>query len=353
MLDWLNEWQHLPDVIHCHDHHTGLIPFLVQYGYKYKRLKDTPTVVTIHNAQSPGAVRMEQAVPYPIVRPVEERHAGLERRHQPAGFGHQMLLAFQHRVSSYMEELFHNANGLEALLSTERVKAGGILNGIDDKVWNPAKDAMIPTRYGLKDAAKGKLANKQALCEAFDLDPGLPPVRVHRPAGGRQRGGLLPEIIGRALADHPGQLNFLVLGSGDAHIEWMLQRTRTYARMNTLTCISVITKRSVTSYARRDYLLMPSRVEPCGLNQMYAMRYGTIPIVRTTGGLIGTLRDFGDEGGTGIRFFTLTRAMCLHAISCALELSTPTKFQRSGRPPCSGTIPGIKQHNSTSIYTPA
>jgi starch synthase len=109
----------------------------------------------------------------------------------------------------------------------------------------------------------------------------------------------------------------------------MLQQTRAYADEHFNVYIGYNEALSHQLYAGADFLLMPSRVEPCGLNQLYAMRYGTLPIVRTTGGLIDTVTDFGDEGGTGIRFFQASAGDVLHAIGRALELyAAKTKFSK-------------------------
>lgn len=329
VLDWLNEWQHQPDVIHCHDHHTGLIPFLTQYGNKYKRLKDIPTVLSIHNAQYQGQFGWDKLYLIPSFDLWKSGLLDWNGAINPLAAAIKSCWRFNTVSPSYMEELFHHANGLESLLSAERSKARGILNGIDDKVWDPAKDPMIATRYGQKDVAKGKQANKAALCETFELDPALPLFVFIGRLVGDKGADLLPEIIGRALAEHPGKLNFLVLGSGDAHTEWMLQQTRAYADEHFNVYIGYNEALSHQMYAGADFLLMPSRVEPCGLNQLYAMRYGTLPIVRTTGGLIDTVTDFGDEGGTGIRFFQASAGDVLHAIGRGLELyATKTKFSK-------------------------
>lgn len=329
VLDWLNEWQHQPDVIHCHDHHAGLIPFLVRFGYKYSRLRDIATVLTIHNAQYQGQFGWDKLFLIPSFDLWKSGMLDWGGSINPLASAIKCAWRINTVSPSYMEELFSNANGLEALLSTERSKAAGILNGIDDKVWNPAKDEMIAAKYTTSGQLKGKKANKQHLCETFKLDPELPLFVFIGRLVGDKGADLLPEIIGRSLFENPGALNFLVLGSGDAHTEWMLQQTRQYAGEHFNVYIGYNEALSHQMYAGADFLLMPSRVEPCGLNQMYAMRYGTVPIVRTTGGLKDTVVDFGDEDGFGIRFYHASVGDVCHAISRALELfHTKTKFSK-------------------------
>lgn len=329
VLDWLNEWQHQPDVIHCHDHHTGMIPFLVKYGYKYARLQHIATVLTIHNAQYQGQFGWDKLYLIPSFDLWKSGILDWNGAINPLAAAIKSAWRVNTVSPSYMEELFGNANGLEALLNMERHKATGILNGIDDEVWNPAADEMIEARYAVKDVTKGKKANKLRLCETFSLNPDLPLFVFIGRLVGDKGADLLPEVIGRSLAEHPGGLNFLVLGSGDAHTEWMLQQAKQYAGANFNVFIGYNETLSHQLYAGADFLLMPSRVEPCGLNQMYAMRYGTIPVVRTTGGLIDTVRDFGDEGGFGIRFFHATAGDIVHAIGRGLELyGNKTKFSK-------------------------
>lgn len=326
VLDWLNEWKHHPDVIHCHDHHTGLIPFLLQYGYKYNRLKLIRTVLTIHNAQYQGQFGWDKLYLIPSFDLWKSGMLDWGGAINPLASAIKCAWKVNTVSPNYMEELFHSANGLEGLLNAERGKCTGILNGIDDKVWDPSTDEMIDVQYGLKDVTKGKKANKAKLCETFELDPSLPLFVFIGRLVGDKGADLLPDIIGQSLMEHPDALNFLILGSGDAHTEWRLQQTRRYTAEHFNVFIGYNEALSHQLYAGADFLLMPSRVEPCGLNQLYAMRYGTVPLVRTTGGLTDTVIDFGDPGGFGIRFYQATVGDVCHAISRALELHKSKKF---------------------------
>ncbi|MGX5818832.1 glycogen synthase [Chitinophaga lutea] len=329
VLDWLNEWQHQPDVIHCHDHHTGLIPFLLRYGYKYARLRDIASMLTIHNAQYQGQFGWDKLYLIPSFDLWKSGMLDWGGAINPLAAAIKCAWRVNTVSPSYMEELLRSANGLEGLLNAERDKCSGILNGIDDKVWDSSADPMIDTRYNGNDAAKGKKANKEKLCERFGLDPSLPLFVFIGRLVGDKGADLLPEVIGRSLEAHPGKLNYIVLGSGDAHIEWMLQQARQHTAGHFAVFIGYNEALSHQLYAGADFLLMPSRVEPCGLNQMYAMRYGTVPVVRTTGGLIDTVTDFGDKGGFGIRFFQATAGDILHAVGRALELyASGTKFSK-------------------------
>ena len=203
---------------------------------------------------------------------------------------------------SYLEELKHNSNGMEWLLIHEQNKSVGILNGIDAQVWNPKEDPYLAFRLK-KDVTKFKQKNKQALKERFRFEEDLPVITfIGRMA--REKGAdLLPGLIRKAL-NSGLKMVFLVLGTGDRNIMnelWHL-REEFFGRFDV--ALEYNEGLAHQLYAGSDYLIMPSRVEPCGLNQMYGMRYGTIPLVRTVGGLHDTVIDIGDseEEGRGIRF---------------------------------------------------
>ncbi|WP_160716078.1 glycogen synthase [Chitinophaga solisilvae] len=320
VLDWVNEWQHHPDVVHCHDHHTGLIPFLMSYGYKYSRLKEIPSVITIHNAQYQGQFGWDKLY---LIPGFDLWKAGLL---DWGGAINPLAAAIKcaWRVTTvspgYLEELYTNANGLESLISHERAKTAGIINGIDTAVWDPASDVMIPAHYDPDNIDKGKKENKKALCERFGLDTSLPLVAFIGRLVGDKGADLLPEAIGRSLHELPGEVNFLVLGSGEPHIEWSLQQTRDTVSYGFNLHIGYNESLSHLIYAGADFLLMPSRVEPCGLNQLYALRYGTVPVVRSTGGLKDTVTDFGDKDGVGIRFSQVGIWDICYSVKRAIEL---------------------------------
>jgi starch synthase len=203
---------------------------------------------------------------------------------------------------SYMYELMEKANGLEGLFQSLRHKCHGVLNGIDNDIWNPADDAYLAHHYTAESVLDGKAKHKQEICELFQLNPANPLIVFIGRLVGEKGADLLPDAIGRALYETKGQVNYLVLGSGDEAVESSLNHLK-FLCPNIYNCfIGYNEALSHRLYAAADFIVMPSRVEPCGLNQMYALRYGTIPMVRNTGGLRDTVVDFGDWEGFGIRF---------------------------------------------------
>jgi len=318
-LDWVLQWEHQPDVIHCHDHHTGLVPFMTANCERYQSLRNIPTVLTIHNAQYQGNFNWDKLSYLPAF---DLWKAGLlEWRGQINPLASAIKCAW--RVTtvspSYLDELSVKANGLESLLAAERHKSAGILNGIDNHVWNPKKDPMLVKNFNVTTVTNGKKANKAALCSVFNLDPTKPLFTFIGRLVGEKGADLLPEIFHNSLAHSAGNINILVLGSGDPAVEAGLEELKQWFPGNYNTYIGYNEQLSHQIYAGADFLLMPSRVEPCGLNQMYALRYGTIPIVRRIGGLRDTVTDIGD-GGFGICHDQTTAGDVGHAIGRAYEL---------------------------------
>jgi len=298
-LNWLVESKQFPDVIHCHDHHSGLIPFMIQKCYNYEALKDIPTLLTIHNGQYQGWFGYNKIHYIPNF---DVKHIGLLEWNgtiNPLASAIKCAWKVTTVSPSYLEEIRHNSNGLESLLHYEKNKSIGILNGIDTEVWNSKTDPMLDFNYTLKTCKSGKQKNKAFLCEQFNLDPSKPLFTFIGRLVGEKGADLLPEICSVALSRNPGEINILILGSGDTNVENGLKSLQNFYSGNYNCYIGYNEKLAHIIYAGADYLLMPSRVEPCGLNQMYALRYGTIPIVRRTGGLKDTVLDFGD-GGFGI-----------------------------------------------------
>lgn len=320
VVDWLSHWQHRPDIVHVHDHQAGLVPFMMQNCFAYRHLSSVPTVLTIHNAQYQGWMDWELSKYLPNWDSWEWGKLDWQGRINPLASAVKCVRKVTTVSQSYLEEMGSSANGLENLFEYEKGKCTGILNGIDAAVWDPAIDTYISPNFTNADAAEGKLANKKILCDLFNLDIAKPLFvfigrLVHEKAA-----DLLPQAIYDAVYHMEGKMNFLVLGSGEYWVEQQLENMKTQLVGYYNSKIGYNEKLSHQMYAGADFLLMPSRVEPCGLNQMYAMRYGTVPIVRNTGGLRDTVIDYGDPGGYGIRFNVASVGDITYSIYRALEM---------------------------------
>jgi starch synthase len=325
VVDWLNSWKHHPDIIHVHDHHTALIPFMIKFCYQYQQLAEIPTVLTIHNAQYQGWMDWSKSDYIPHWDGWRWGTLDWNNRINPLAAGIRTAWKVTTVSWSYLSEMRRESNGLEAIFEYERGKCLGILNGIDTVVWDPGKDSYLADHFSLKTLEAGKQSNKAELCATFDLDINKPLFVFIGRLVGEKAADLLPRAMGDALFYINQKMNFLVLGSGEPSVEADLSNMRNYWPGNFNARIGYNEKLSHQMYAGADFLLMPSRVEPCGLNQMYAMRYGTVPVVRRTGGLRDTVIDIGEPGGYGICFNEASVGDITQAIYRAVNLYENTE----------------------------
>jgi starch synthase len=318
--NWVCAWEKLPHVIHVHDHHAGLIPFIMQHTYAFKRLESVPSVLTIHNAQYQGAFGWDKTTYLPHWDSWKRGMLEWQGSINPLASAIKCAWKVTTVSNNYLGELKFMSNGLEPLFEYEKGKCNGIINGIDYKVWNPAKDPYLEDHYSLESVSEGKSKNKEILCREFGLDPLKPLFVFIGRLVGEKGADLLPQSIHDSFTFIGRKMNFLVLGSGESAVESGLSLLKNTGKKDYNVYIGYNEELSHLIYAGADFLLMPSRVEPCGLNQLYAMKYGTIPVVRATGGLKDTVKDLGEDGGYGITFLNASVGDITHAIFRATEL---------------------------------
>ena len=318
-LDWIIGRNEIPDVINCHDHHTGLIPFMMLYCHKYYRLQNTPSMITIHNGLYQGQFSFDKLYYLPEFDLSHMNVLEWGNCINSLAVAIKCAWAVTTVSPNYLNEINFSANGLESLFNMVRYKSKGILNGIDIEVWDPATDAALEKNYSIKNYEVGKQQNKEKLCKLFNLDPTKPLFCFIGRLLEEKGGDLLPHASAVALSENYQNLNILILGSGNSAIEGQLSSLLQDYEGNYNAFIGYNEELAHLIYAGADFLLMPSRVEPCGLNQMYSLRYGTIPIVRRTGGLKDTVIDFGD-GGNGICHDQATEGDVCYSIQRAIKL---------------------------------
>ena len=317
VLDWILEQKEKPNIIHCHDHHTGIIPFMLQESYKYKALNKIPVILTIHNAQYQGWFSHQKVNMIPEFNFDNVGLLDWGGVINPLAAGIKCAWRVTTVSPSYMEELKVSANGLESLLKHESAKCEGILNGIDTDVWNPETDAFLIQNFNKDEVELGHFANKKWLCEKFDLDINKPLFSFIGRLVGEKGVDVLPEAFKQVLNNN--NVNVLLLGSGIDYIEDQLNELKFEFHGTFNTYIGYNEGLAHVVYGGSDFLLMPSRVEPCGLNQMYSLRYGTVPIVRNIGGLKDTVIDISEENGYGICHDNVLASDVVKAINRAVE----------------------------------
>ncbi len=287
------------DIIHCHDWQTGLVPAYQKLLYNsWPTLGQARTVLTIHNMAYQGQFWHWDML-------LTGFHWKYFNWQQMEFYGQLNMLkagiVFADKLTTvsptYAREIqaAPGGNGLEGVLAGRAADLVGIVNGIDTAAWNPRTDAHIPRHYGEDDVDDGKYTARVAL--AARLGHAAPDTRPLVAFVGRlaeQKGvGLILDLINRMAGS--GLAHFMILGTGDPAVE---QALRTVAASYPGTVDVVIGFDETLAHliqAAADILLMPSQYEPCGLAQLYAFRYGTIPVVRATGGLVDTVIDTNDQ----------------------------------------------------------
>lgn len=320
VLDWVSTWEKKPDVLHVHDHHTALIPFMSKHCFKYRSLSAIPSVLTIHNAQYQGVMGWQNSIFIPSWDAWRGGMLEWNNAINPLASGIKCADLVTTVSPSYLEELRYMSNGLEALFEYEKGKCVGILNGIDNHVWDPATDTYIEHTYSTETVEAGKAKNKMELCDRFNLDFDKPLICFIGRLVGEKGADLLGNVIRDAFYHIGRRMNFLILGSGFPEVEAELSGMAYISQRDYAVYIGYNEALSHLIYAGADFLLMPSRVEPCGLNQMYSMRYGTVPMVRRVGGLKDTVIDVGDPDGYGICYNYAAVGDISHGVFRAVNL---------------------------------
>jgi len=312
------------DVFHCHDWQSALVPVLLRTSYSDDPLvKNIPVVFTIHNMGYHGQ----------FTRDVLERVGLPPTAFHPEGlefYGSVNLMKGGLVYSDYLTTVSRKyaqevqtrefGHGLDGVARKRADRLIGILNGVDYTAWNPAKDPLIAANYSAKDLS-GKQVCKQELLDAF----GLPHEHLEQPVIGivsrfaDQKGFDL--IAAKAHELMKEDLVLVVLGTGDRKYEKLFTAlAATYpGRVGLKVAYDNVLAHKVEAGA--DMFLMPSRYEPSGLNQMYSLKYGTVPIVRATGGLDDSIEPFNVEHGTGtgFKFYEYSGEALLYAVRQALH----------------------------------
>ena len=328
-LNYLN-W--IPDIVHCHDWQAGLVPVYLRTLFKDSPVGHARSILTIHNLRFQGIYNIP-TIKYWSGLPNEVFQMGaLKDGYQDAN----MLkggIAYADRVTTvsgtYAGEIQTAEYGehLEGHLRYHSGKLRGIVNGIDYDMWNPATDPALAEHYDLGNVLDHKMANKLALQKELGLeqDEGKFVIGLISRLTNQKGLDLVSSIIPQVL---DGNTQVVVLGTGDREYEDTFRYYESAHRGTFCACIQYDEARAHRIYAGADALLVPSRFEPCGLTQLNAMHYGTLPIVRETGGLKDTVEPYNtfNGEGNGFTFDRYDAGLLLDAINRAKTLYFTNRY---------------------------
>ncbi len=294
----------IPDILHCNDWHTAMLPVLQRTQYGWLPQGRSKTVLTIHNIAFQGKCGFKQAKD---LLGIEEKFCTPEflEAYGCCNFLKGGCVFADHITTvspTYAQEILTPtfSEGLDGILNARRHQLTGILNGIDRSVFNPWNDECLPFRFSASNL-KGKAKVKSALLQELGLEdyPGRPLIAMVTRL--TEQKGL--DLVMRVLDDIMAiPMNFVLLGSGDAKYEEFFRQAENRYKGRLCAYIGYNEELAHRIYAGSDFFLMPSRFEPCGLSQMIAMRYGSLPIVRETGGLKDTVNPYNQYTGEGTGF---------------------------------------------------
>ncbi|MFD1739164.1 glycogen synthase GlgA [Bacillus salitolerans] len=300
VISFISQLEVKPDIVHCHDWHTAMIPFLIKEVFHF----EIRTVFTIHNLHFQGLFPKE--ILHDLLN-IDDSYftAGSLEFYGMVNFMKAGILASDYITTvspTYCHEIQTPYFGekLDGLLRERRESFYGILNGIDYEEYDPAQDPAIPYLYDQYNLMY-KEKNKRVLQSHFHLneDTSVPIIAMITRLT-RQKGIELVQHIFQELMQF--NVQFIVLGSGDTEYEQFFEKMSHMYPNQVRTYIGFDETLARLIYAGSDMFLMPSKFEPCGLGQLIAMRYGTIPIVRETGGLNDTVTSYNEGEGTGNGF---------------------------------------------------
>lgn len=309
-----------PDIIHCNDWQTALTPVYFQTIYsKMEGYENIKTVFTIHNIQYQGRYGMEILEDVFGLSPSDaylvEYQGDINLMKGAIECAHMVTTVSPTYAEEILDPWF--SHGLDPILRARTFKLQGILNGIDTKLYNPETDPMLFANYSDKDMA-GKAVNKAQLQKRMHLQerPDVPLIGMVTRLVSHKGLDLVRGVLDELLSSSDVQI--VVLGSGEKEYEDFFRYIESKYPGKAAVCLGFVPELAHKIYAGCDLFLMPSKSEPCGLSQMVALRYGTIPIVRETGGLRDSVTDSGDGMGNGFTFRNYNAHDMLHTIRRAL-----------------------------------
>lgn len=319
-LDWT------PDIVHCHDWQAALVPLYLRTCFKDSNVGRASCVLTIHNLRFQGiydrkTIQYWSGLPDYVFNKDCLTQNWLDANMLKGGITYSNVVTTVSNTYAGEIQTEEYGEGLEEHLRYHHNKLVGIVNGIDTDIWNPATDKLLAAPYNSQNVIENKKANKKALQESLGLQ-----VDDHKIVIGlisrltNQKGlDLVNNVIPHIMDEHT---QVVVLGTGDAEYEDAFRYYENQYKGNFCAYIAYNENVAHNIYAGCDALLVPSRFEPCGLTQLISMRYGSVPIVRETGGLKDTVQPYNlfDNTGNGFTFDRYESGLLYDAINRAKTL---------------------------------
>ena len=319
-LDWT------PDIVHCHDWQAALVPLYLRTCFSDTNVGRAIAVLTIHNLRFQGVydrktIQYWSGLPDYVFNKDCMIQNWLDANMLKGGITYSNKVTTVSNTYAWEIQTEEYGEGLEEHLRYHNNKVLGIVNGIDTDIWNPATDKLLASKYDAESAIKNKKANKKALQESLGLD-----VDDNKMVIGlisrltNQKGLDLVNDVIPGIMD--GNTQVVVLGTGDAQYEDTFRYYEDKYKGSFCAYIAYNENVAHNIYAGCDALLVPSRFEPCGLTQLISMRYGTVPIVRETGGLKDTVQPYNafENTGNGFTFDRYESGLLYDAINRAKTL---------------------------------
>lgn len=316
-IDYFHRKEEHPDVFHCNDWQTALLPLYLKTHYQNHPLGAVPSVFTIHNMAYQGIFPADHFALLDLhsqyfTADTLEFYGRLN--FLKAGLLYADVIATVSK--KYAEEIQTKdfALGLEGVVQSRKEVLFGILNGIDEEIWNPQTDSLISQHYSIADIEKKEIC-RQDLLKSAGWEPGLSsPVIGIVSRLATQKGFDLLESATEQILDM--DMSIMVLGSGETRYERFFEHLKHRYPKHIAVALKFDNALAHRIEAGADMFMMPSRYEPCGLNQMYSLRYGTVPIVRATGGLDDTVQewDVTQKTGNGFKFVEYSADALVQAV---------------------------------------
>jgi starch synthase len=314
----------VPNVFHCHDWQSALVPVMLKTLYaEDPAFRDVGTVFTIHNMGYQGLFPPEilplLMLPWDLFTITKMEFFGQLNFLKGALVFSDFITTVSKKYSQEIQTIEYGF-GLEGVLRNRAATVSGILNGVDYDEWSPQTDKFIAAKYSPSDLS-GKAKCKQDLLATFGLqnaDPKLPVIGIVSRFAAQKGFDLISQIMDRLARE---EMTMVALGAGDKPYEEMFMRLNRQFPQKIAVKVAYDNAVAHKIEAGSDMFLMPSRYEPCGLNQIYSLKYGTVPIVRATGGLDDTIEpwDARTGKGTGFKFTEYSGESLLLTIKQALH----------------------------------